>query len=1045
MRGGKDRFGGNVQKKLMGVAVALACLAMVAIAGCGGGGGPSAGNAGGGGSPSGGGNAYTVSGTLSGLSPGESVTLDADGNMLTLNANGAFAFSQSLPDITPYTVEVQTQPPGEMCAVSNGVGNGGTNVTNVGVSCAPSSDTVLYSFNLDMFNVPSTADGIKPQARLLRDSSGNLYGVTLYGGTYNVEFLGDGALFKVSPTGTETLLHSFAGGTADGKYPAGPLVMDSAGNPYGTTNGGGANGDGTVFEFSATGTETLLYSFAGGTTDGVGPQAGLIMDSAGNFYGTTAGGGANGDGTVFKLTASGTETVLYSFTGGSDGATPIAALIMDSAGNLYGTTQKGGASGNGTVFKISAAGRESVLYAFGSGSDGQYPDASLVRDNAGSLYGTTPHGGVFGDGTVFKLTAGGAESVLYNFTGGTADGRFPDGGLVMDDAGNLYGTTAADGAYGSGTAFEVTASGTEVIVHSFGRGTDGQGPIAGLILDDAGNLYGTTQEGGGNAGNGTVFEISAAAVTAAYSTVGSAGYVVGGTISGLVSGAVVNLLNDGTESLTLQSNGGFQFPTRLASGSAYDVTIASYTAGAPCTLSNATGTIVSSNVIDIVVSCATPTFTVGGTVSGLTAGESVTLLDNGGDALTINSNGPFTFATKVAQSNHYDVTVQPPPGVDCPIANQSGTIDWLNVTNITVSCNSPEVLLYSFSGTDGQSPDAGLVMDSAGNFYGTTKYGGTNGDGTVFKLSANGTETVLHSFAGGFGDGANPAAPLIMDSAGNLYGTTVRGGPSDNGTVFEVSASGSESVLYYFAGGTADGANPYAAVVRDASGNLYGTTPDGGASGFGTVFEVAAGGTERVLHSFAGGTADGAGPDAALIMDSSGNFYGTTSSGGADAKGTVYELSAGGTESILYSFTGGTGDGETPYSGLVMDSTGDLYGTTSSGGAHSNGVVFKLSAGGTESVLYSFGSGSDAGFPESDLILDSAGNLYGATLGGGQFGAGAVFELAADGTESILHSFDTTYGSDPGPQRLVMDSAGHLYGTAESGGANSDGVVFEVH
>jgi len=506
----------------------------------------------------------------------------------------------------------------------------------------------------------------------------------------------------------------------------------------------------------------------------------------------------------------------------------------------------------------------------------------------------------------------------------------------------------------------------------------------------------------------------------------------------------VRLLNDGTDSLILQGNGGFQFPARLPSGSAYDVTLASYTSGAPCTINNGAGTIASSNVIDIVVSCTAPSFTVGGTVSGLTAGESVTLLDNGGDALTINSNGSFTFATKVTQNNGYDVTAQPPSGVDCPIANENGTIDWANVTNVTVSCNSPEELLYSFSGSDGQNPDAGLLMDGAGNFYGTTKYGGANGDGTVFKLSANGTETVLYSFAGGSADGANPAAPLIMDSAGNLYGTTVGGGPRDDGTVFEVSTSGTESVLYSLTGGTTDGANPYAAVVMDASGNLYGTTQSGGASGLGTVFEITAGGTESVLHSFAGGTADGAAPDAALILDRSGNLFGTTSSGGAHAEGTVFELSAGGAESILYSFAGGTADGETPFSGLVMNGTGDLFGTTSSGGAHGHGVVFKLGAGGTESVLYSFGSGSDAAFPESDLILDSAGNLYGTALEGGQFGAGAVFELATDGTESILHSFDITYGSDPGEQRLVMDSAGNIYGTTQHGGANSDGVVFEV-
>jgi uncharacterized repeat protein (TIGR03803 family) len=651
---------------------------------------------------------------------------------------------------------------------------------------------------------------------------------------------------------------------------------------------------------------------------------------------------------------------------------------------------------------------------------------------------------VFGYGIVFKLTAGGAESVLYTFTGGTEDGANPYGGLVMDGAGNLYGTTAQAGAYGYGTAFEVTASGTEVIVHSFGRGTDGQSPMAGLIMDGAGNLYGTTEAGGANGSNGTVFEISAAAISAADATAGSAGYVVGGSLSGLIPGEAVTLLNDGTDSLTLQGNGGFQFPTRLGSGNAYDVTLVSQTFPAPCTLNNGTGTIGSNNVTDIVVSCATPSYTVGGTVSGLTAGESVTLLDNGGDALTINSNGPFTFATKVTENNDYDVTVQSPFGVDCPIVNGSGTIIEANVTDIVVSCTPPEVLLYSFSGTDGQNPDAGLVMDSAGDFYGTTQSGGANGDGTVFKISANGTETVLHSFTGG-ADGMNPEAPLILDSAGNLYGTTVGGGAHGDGTVFEVSASGTESVLYSFAGGTADGANPYAAVVMDTSGNLYGTTQNGGASGAGTVFKITAGGTESVLYSFALGTTDGTNPDAALIMDSAGNLYGTTPNGGAHNQGTVFEVSASGTESVLYSFAGGPTDGGYPFSALVADGTGDFYGTTYSGGAHGQGTVFKLGTDGTESVLYSFGSGTDAADPHSVLTLDSAGNLYGTSTQGGQFGLGTVFELAADGTESVLHSFNTADGQNPGAVGLVMDSAGHMYGTTQNGGANGDGVVFEVH
>jgi uncharacterized repeat protein (TIGR03803 family) len=375
----------------------------------------------------------------------------------------------------------------------------------------------------------------------------------------------------------------------------------------------------------AAGSETILYSFGSGPIDGANPQAALIMDSAGNLYGTTYGGGAMGVGTVFKISAAGAESVLHSFAGGpTDGANPQAGVIIDSAGNLYGTTTLGGANGLGTVFKVSAAGTESVLYSFaGSPTDGGYPKAGVIIDSVGNLYGTTSTGGSMQDsgtlsnGIVFKVSATGAESVLYSFAGGTIDGRVPDAGLIMDSAGNLYGTTSAGGSVQDfGTVFKISAAGMESILHSFafvallGAATDGDAPTAGLIMDSAGNLYGTTTYGGKDK-QGTVFMISAT----------------------------------GTESI-----------------------------------------------------------------------------------------------------------------------------------------------LYFFTGgkIDGAQPQAGLVIDSAGSLYGTTVVGGANGEGMVFKISTGGTESVLHFFAGAPTDGNEPVAGLIMDSAGNLYGTTAVGGANDEGTVFKI-------------------------------------------------------------------------------------------------------------------------------------------------------------------------------------------------------------------------------------------------------------------
>jgi uncharacterized repeat protein (TIGR03803 family) len=299
---------------------------------------------------------------------------------------------------------------------------------------------------MPLYDFTGGTDGGFPQAGLLMGASGNLYGTTVFGGDLSCG--GCGTVFRVDPTtGKETVLYAFTGG-ADGSEPICTLVRDRAGDLYGTTAGGGSSascanpsGCGTVFKLDTTGKETVLYSFCGGA-DGGYPQAGLIRDAAGNLYGTAL-VGAYLAGVVFMVDPSGAETVLYSFTGGTDGGYPLAALIRDSAGNLYGTTNGGGASNQGTVFKVDPTGKETVLYSFTGGTDGANPGAGLVRDSAGNLYGTAG-GGASNQGTVFKLDTTGAESVLYSFTGGT-DGGNPAAGLLPGPDGRLYGTTLYGG------------------------------------------------------------------------------------------------------------------------------------------------------------------------------------------------------------------------------------------------------------------------------------------------------------------------------------------------------------------------------------------------------------------------------------------------------------------------------------------------------------------------------------------------------------------------------------------------------------------------
>jgi uncharacterized repeat protein (TIGR03803 family) len=283
-------------------------------------------------------------------------------------------------------------------------------------------------------------------------------------------------VFKLNG-GSETVLHSFAG-SPDGAFPLPGLIHDSAGNLYGTTfeGGTGSGSSGTIFRVTATGNDAVLYSFTG-SPDGDSPFSVLTRDSFGNFYGTTRSGGAFGFGSVFKLSKRGKETVLYSFSGGPDGGTPFGGLILDSAGTLYGTTYAGGASaGHGVVFKLDEGGTETVLHTFTASTDGANPYAGLTRDNQGNLYGTTYFGGKLGFGTIFKIDTAGKETVLHSFAG--PEGANPYfGSLVIDGKGNVFGTASTGGASNLGTVFALNLISRKLrVLHTF-DGADGASPL----------------------------------------------------------------------------------------------------------------------------------------------------------------------------------------------------------------------------------------------------------------------------------------------------------------------------------------------------------------------------------------------------------------------------------------------------------------------------------------------------------------------------------------------------------------------------------------
>ena len=430
--------------------------------------------------------------------------------------------------------------------------------------------TVLHTFT-------GLPDGVWPQGGLVRDTAGNLYGTTFLGGSgLGCPRSGCGTVFTVETTGTEVVVQRFLG--RDGAMPAAELLLDPNGNIYGTTDFGGAFGRGTVFKRG-----TALYSFQG-PPDGSQPFGGLVEDASGNLYGTTAGGGASNNGTVFKVDTTNRETVLYSFSGGADGSLPFATLIRDTAGNLYGTTAAGGAFGSGTVFKLDMTNNETVLHSF-NGTDGADPEAGVIQDAAGNFYGTTSRGGALDKGTVFKLDTSGQETVLHSFTGG-ADGGNPTASLLLDALGNLYGTTSGGGdltcgtSTGCGTVFKLDMLGNETVLHSFNGKADGSSPIAGVVMDAAGNLYGTALLGGDfsclQEGCGTVFILGVVGFDVSVALMGTGSGTVTSTPPGINCGATCSASFAGGTMLTLTAT--------AAAGSAFSGWTGACAGTGACTL-----------------------------------------------------------------------------------------------------------------------------------------------------------------------------------------------------------------------------------------------------------------------------------------------------------------------------------------------------------------------------------------------------------------------------------------------------------------------------
>ncbi|MCK1494931.1 hypothetical protein IVB14_32120 [Bradyrhizobium sp. 180] len=944
---------------------------------------------------------------------------------------------------------------------SGGANNGGEvfEIVKTGSSYS-STPSVLVSFN--------NTNGQAPYGGLIMDAAGNLFGTTEGGGANRdgtvFEIVKSGSSYSSSPTTIATL------SSTTGIYPVGSLIMDAAGNLIGTTSSGGTNSDGTIFEIVKNGssyssTPTVLVTFNG--TNGAGPVDSLLTDAAGNLFGTTSSGGANNDGVVFEIVKSGgsyssTPTILASFSG-TNGANPHGNLVADAVGDLFGTTLNGGANNKGTVFELvksgSSYGAPTVLASF-NGTNGANPQNGLIIDAAGNLFGAASGGGANNYGTLFEIANNGgsygALTVLSSLT--YAGGGYPDGNLSLDAAGDLIGTASSGGAGGGGGAV-IELAGTQA---TFIPTVDSTTTVTNTIPPVPPTVTITSTAGGVNTAAQTITgTVTTDAVVAGQTvTLTDNGTVLGsGTVQSNGTFSInVTLPNVGansivasvTDSLGITGNSAAIVDT-LRVAPTITGTHAGQTTTSQAPVNPFTGvTIGDAN------SGATDTLAI--TLSGAGGALSGTGLSGSGTTYTLS--GTASVITSELDALVFTPTAGAP--------NTSGTTtfklsDGSSAYLTPLTYASTPAVLTSFNNTNGLHPYAGVIMDASGNLFGTTQNGGAYGVGEVFELAKSGntyssTPTVMGSFTSSWGSYAEGG--LVMDAAGNLFGTAFQGGANGDGIVYELFKNGSTyggpSFIATFNG--ANGQNPRGNLIVDAAGNLFGTTFDGGANGKGNVFEIAKSGssysgTPISLASFNG--TNGWQPNNGLVMDSAGNLFGTTTMGGANGDGEVFEIAKTGstyssTPTVLVSFSGSNGNG--PYSNLIMDASGNLFGTTSQGGANNDGTVFEIvNNGGSYSsapiVLASF-NGTNGTSPIGGLVMDAAGDLFGSTSSGGAGGYGTLFEIAKSGSGyssalTVLSSFTNANGSSP-EAGLFIDSAGDLFGTTYNGGANSDGEVFEL-
>ncbi len=630
--------------------------------------------------------------------------------------------------------------------------------------------TVLKSFNF--------YDGAFPMGGLVEGRDGNFYGMTNYGGSSFA-----GTVFKISPAGAFTLLHSFDR-SSEGGHPLGRLVEGSDGNFYGMTSDGGSNSAGTIFKISPAGQLTVLKSFD--YADGAWPAGSLVEGRDGDFYGLAANGGSDNAGTAFKISPAGAFTVLKNFNS-SDGANPMGGLVGGRDGDFYGMTYSGGEYGAGTVFKMSPTGAFTLLTSFGQHyASGANPMGDLVEGRDGDFYGLTNRGGLYGYGTVFKISPAGTFTPLKDLGADFTAGIYPQGSLVQGTDGNFYGTTYSGGeSYwsGFGTIFSISPAGAFAVLNNFSY-SDGSYPTKGLVKGRDGNFYGMTSQGGTH-NLGTFFKIGPDGTHTVLKNLAELPGFGYSPEAGSFGSPWSNLV---------EGRDGYFYGVTQQGGRNWGGTIFKISPTGAFALLKELGNVDGIQPMGSLVQGRDGNF-YGVTQAGGERGH--------GTVFKISPAGAFA----VLKSFNFSDGANPLGGLaEGSDGDFYGTTSYggsnYQGTVFKISPAGTHTVLKAFAYGEGGSPAGSLVEASDGNFYGITSM--SNNAGTIFRISPEGTHTVLKEF-NGF-DGADPRSGLVEGSNGDLYGMTYQGGSDNRGTLFKISLEGTYTVLRSFT--EADGVSP---------------------------------------------------------------------------------------------------------------------------------------------------------------------------------------------------------------------------------------------